>query len=306
VTIIRKDDFGMMPTRIQVIGFVVSLTVLQMAAQVSAQNLFVSVYTNGSSSIDEFTPQGGGSVFASGLNVAFGLTFDSQGNLYAATEGNNTITKITPDGVQSTFASGGLDGPYDLTFYNGDLYESDYGSSYVYQYTMNGSRSAYASATGPTALAFDSSGDFYLVQGANSTIYEFKTNGTYGTIGSGFVGPSALAFDSAGDLFVSDTGHGNIVEITSSGTQSVFASGLDRPWGLAFDSAGDLFEADAGSGNIYEFLNNDGTLSSDPITFASGLGDPLYLAFQPVPEPSFLSILAVGGVAFWAKRRKNR
>jgi hypothetical protein len=74
---------------------------------------------------------------------------------------------------------------------------------------------------------------------------------------------------------------------------------LNNPLGLAFDSAGDLFEADYGSGNIYEY-----TPGGAQTTFASGLSNPAGLAFQPVPEPSALGLLAVGAAAFLVRRHR--
>ena len=46
------------------------------------------------------------STFASGFNNPYGLAFDSAGNLYVADSENNTVDEVTPSGVVSTFASG--------------------------------------------------------------------------------------------------------------------------------------------------------------------------------------------------------
>jgi sugar lactone lactonase YvrE len=43
---------------------------------------------------------------SNGLNSPQGLAFDSAGNLYVANSGNGTIEKFTPDGTGSVFASG--------------------------------------------------------------------------------------------------------------------------------------------------------------------------------------------------------
>jgi len=40
-------------------------------------------------------------------------------------------------------------------------------------------------------------------------------------------------------------------------------------------------------------------------TFASGLSSPFGLAFQPVPEPSVMGLLAVGATALLVRRRKT-
>lgn len=72
----------------------------------SAGNLFASVGgTVGY--IDEWTPSGKISTFASGLDEPFGLAFNSAGNLFEADWGGiSHIYEFTPSGVSSTFASG--------------------------------------------------------------------------------------------------------------------------------------------------------------------------------------------------------
>jgi len=104
----------------------------------------------------------------------------------------------------------------------------------------------------------------------------------------------------AQNLFEADFGSGNIYEFTPGGAQSTFASEL-HPAGLAFNSAGNLFVADYGSGNIYEFTTNGGQS-----TFASGLDGAFGLAFQPVPEPSTWSMLAMGAVGLLGVLRLRR
>jgi hypothetical protein len=91
-------------------------------------------------------------------------------------------------------------------------------------------------------------------------------------------------------LFESDSGSDNIYEFTSGGAKSTFASGL-YPDGLAFDSNDNLFVADYSSGKIYEFAPN-GTRS----TFAPGLNYPVFLAFQPVPEPATICLLGLAAL----------
>jgi sugar lactone lactonase YvrE len=76
--------------------------------------------------------------------------------------------------------------------------------------------------------------------------------------------PYGLAFDSTGNLFVADGANGKIYKVTSDGTRTTFASGFNWPWGLAFDGSGKLFEADYLSGNVYKFTpdGNHSTFAS--------------------------------------------
>src|SRR4026207_68563 len=94
---------------------VVSLATGAVTAQGALNDLFVSINgdgSNGGGSINEYTPTGVQSLFASGLSEPRGMAFDRFGNLFVA---NTTfddpsqtfqasIVKITPGGVQSTFA----------------------------------------------------------------------------------------------------------------------------------------------------------------------------------------------------------
>jgi hypothetical protein len=81
--------------------------------------------------------------------------------------------------------------------------------------------------------------------------------------------------------------------------RSTFASSVGNPIGLAFDSAGNLFESNYSGQKIYEFTPG-GMLS----TFAS-VSTPAFLAFQPVPEPSLLGLLAIGATVLLIRRPKQ-
>ena len=256
-------------------------------SSVQAQNLFVSDV--GSSNVYEFTPGGARSTFASlAGGDASGLAFDSAGDLFVASQGSGNVYKFTPDGTRSTFASG-LPHPVALAFNSaGDLFVGNDIGGQIYEFTPSGSESTFASGLQPSGLAFNRAGDLFEADWISGQIYEFTPDGTRTTFASEEVfydpaiSPFALAFDGAGNLFVGNdvtTSH-YIVEFTPDGAGKTFvSSGLTSACGLAFNSAGELFEADWGSGNIYKFTP-DGTRS----TFASGLVNPVALAFQPAPE----------------------
>jgi len=117
--------------------------------------------SDSSDKIDEFTPGGVESTFASGFSqLGGGLVFNSAGNLFVY--GNwDYILEFTPDGVRSTFASG------LANVYNG--------------------------------MVFDSAGNLFVLEygngmGNNGNILEFTPGGGESTFASGLYAPTALAF----------------------------------------------------------------------------------------------------------------
>jgi hypothetical protein len=77
---------------------------------------------------------------------------------------------------------------------------------------------------------------------------------------------------------------------------------LSYPGGLGFNSAGDLFAAARYGDAITEF-----TPEGAQSTFASGLENPAFLAFQTVSVPddsSTLALLAVAAATLLARRFK--
>lgn len=76
-----------------------------------------NLYVGDTSEIFKYTPGGAGSVFANnGLSDPAGFAFDRAGNLYVANTGNNTIEKFTPGGGGNVFARTGLNAPTGLAF----------------------------------------------------------------------------------------------------------------------------------------------------------------------------------------------
>jgi len=132
---------------------------------VQAQKLFVNGGV-GSHYIDEFTPGGALTTFASTSYSLENMAFNSAGDLFAAVYGGGNIYEYT-NGVavqKGTFASG-LNEPFALAFNSaGDLFVTDLGSGNIYKFTPDGARTTFASgfSDGATSLAFDSAGDLFV------------------------------------------------------------------------------------------------------------------------------------------------
>jgi sugar lactone lactonase YvrE len=269
-----------------------------------AQNLFVS--TSGGY-IVEYTPQGSGSVFASGLGSVWGLTFDTAGNLYAADWTNGKIYEFAPDGTRTTFASG-LNQPSGLAFdSSGNLYAACYGSGVIEEFASDGTMIRSLTANPRVDdLAFDSNGNLYAgidFTGGGHAILKFGVDGTRSNFGASGT-YTGLAFDSAGHLYASDLGASYIWRYDADGTRINFSGYQSSPGGLAFDTAGNLYAESGYLYRIYEYTP-DGT-STIFVASTSPYGQPNDLAFGPsiAPEPSTWALLGLGAAALALYRRR--
>ncbi len=311
----RKLRPGIGLTR-HLIGGVLGLAVISLiCARASAQNLFAVDAVQGNyGNIDEFTPNGVRSVFASGLTSPFAMAFDSGGNLFVADGGNENagsgaVYKFTPAGVRTTFALG-LSNPAGLAFDSaGNLFAAEFGeinglpgTGRIYKFTPNGVRSTFASGLfEPQGLAFDRAGNLFVA--VFGGVYKFTPTGLRTTFASGLTHPFALAFDSGGNLFVADGGDpwdyppvaGAVYKFTPTGLRSTIVS--DMGGGLAIDSTDNLFVGESHReqrtlvGSILKI-----TPSGVRTTFASRIVGAM--AFQRIqtPTPTLVNISARGFV----------
>jgi NHL repeat len=178
--------------------------------------------------------------------------------------------------------------------------------------TFNDSSYAYTGKTGldgPTGIAFDSSGNFWVSDLAR--IMEFSppfSNGmaaslvigqtgfnTYesGTTSALLYRPSSIAFDASGNLWVADTRNNRTLEFaqpfstgmnvsavlgqtsfTATHSCSTSQSSMCSPVGVAFDSTGNLWVTDSLGNRVLEFVP----------PFASGMNAALVIG-----QPDFMS-----------------
>src|SRR5260370_15065796 len=103
-----KSRCGFGLTR-HLIGGVMCLAVISLiCSSASAQNLFAVDAVQGNyGNIDQFTPNGVRSVFASGLTSQFAMAFDSGDTLFVADQenensGSSSVYNFTPRGMQYT------------------------------------------------------------------------------------------------------------------------------------------------------------------------------------------------------------
>ena len=232
-----------------------------------------------------------------------GIAFDSSGDLFIADTTNNVVRKVTPGGVISIFAGNGTAG-----------------------YTGNSGQATSAELSGPTGLAFDSSGDLFIADTGNNVIREVNTSGVISTVAgnhtAGYTGnggpatsaeldaPTAVAFDSVGNLYIADTANNVIRRVIISGVISTLAGNhtsgytgnggqaataeLNGPRGVAFDSAGNVYIADTGN-NVIRQVNLAGVISTVVGNHTAGnTGDGGQATSAELDQPTSVAFDAFG------------
>src|SRR5579863_8712756 len=119
--------------------------------------------------------------------------------------------------------------------------------------SLNYTSSILASASVPTGIAVDPSGDVWVANFSNNTVTELPNNVTFS--GSFFSGPTAIATDKAGNVWVANgggTGTSSVTKILpgapadcSSGCTSFSGAGISSPAGITVDNSGNVWVANA-------------------------------------------------------------
>jgi sugar lactone lactonase YvrE len=163
------------------------------------------------------------STYTSGLNIANGITFDNDNNLYIADGGDDNIIKVDILGNKTIFASGFSyiqNIVFDnIGFPNGYLYVMDDGVT-LYKVDVNGNKTNFITNLNGHyfGMGFDTNNNLYYTS-VDNNIYKIDTNGNTSTFinGSGTLYyPIVLAFDSNGDLLINSNQY--ITKYDSTGT----------------------------------------------------------------------------------------
>jgi sugar lactone lactonase YvrE len=228
-----------------------------------------------------------------------GLAFGPNGNLYAAhvinSSSNGSVYEVSPAGVVSTFASA-LSGPTGLAFdSSGNLYVGEGQGNDVRKITPNGVASIFATGiSGATGLAFDSSGNLYVASQFGGYVDKITPGGVVSTFATGFASPVGVAFDSSGNLYVANNTGGSISKVTPGSVISTFATGLNSPSYPAFDSSGNLYVTEYYSGNLMKVGPGGGT----PTLFASGFTGGEAIVIVPSSTTTTLTSDHPGGSVY--------
>jgi uncharacterized protein (TIGR03437 family) len=310
--------------KIRGLSFAVCLGLLCLSAAHGQQYTIQTLTGNGSAGFGG----DGGAPAAAQLSSPNEVTLDSKGNIYIADTGNHrvrmisggTITTIagngtagyTGDGAAATAAE--LFSPSGLAFdSSGNLYIADTGNNVIRKITgttistvagNHGQTAGNAGDNGlatsavlnaPTAVVFDTAGNYYIADNGNSVIRRVDTTGiittyvggsggTSGTSGS-LDHPNGLWFDAGGALLIADSNHARVAKYVApklsnfagnltagfkgDGGPAISAQ-LNKPVGLVIDAAGNVYVADTNNSRIRKIFA-DGT-----ITTIAGIGGSNY------------------------------
>jgi sugar lactone lactonase YvrE len=223
-----------------------------------------NLYISDAFRIRKVTPDGTLSTVTSSLSSAAGLAIDGNDRLYVADQGAHRVRRVNADGSVTTVAGNGTRG-----------------------YAGDGGAASAAMLNGPTALAFDLSGNLYIADAGNfavrmisgTTIQSIAGTGTSGFApdaqaakGSPIGTPGAVAVDGAGTICFTENGRvrsidasGNLATLAGGGGiraaegQAATRVGLGTPQGLAFAPSGQMVFADT-AGEMVRALGADGAL----------------------------------------------
>ncbi len=185
---------------------------------------------------------------AASFNYPYGITVDSNGNVYVADTGNHLIRKISPTGIVTTLAGT------------------------VLTCGANDGTGTAAKFCNPQGLAVDTNGDLFVGDTTNGTIRKISSAGAVTTLagtatiigsadGTGsaasFNFPMGISVDTTGNLYVADSFNNSIRKVTSLGGVTTLAgvspgangtgpaASFSYPSGVAVDTSGNVYVADS-------------------------------------------------------------
>ena len=227
------------------------------------------------------------------FNTPADIAIDSQGNAWVLSGSSNSsnVSILNTNGITATFPQSGvalahlaLD-PFD------DPWLANNASSNVLELTNSGGHASSnpfsgAGIQGPGALAFDGSGNVWVLDNG-PTVSKLSANGAaISPAGYGTGGPSvasALALDPSGNVWIANSSGDSVSVLSSSGAplpgSPYSGGGISGPFALAIDSTGGAWVANR-TGSSLSRLAFDGSPIAGSPYFGAGLSAPIDIALD--------------------------
>ncbi|MCQ6958253.1 DUF2341 domain-containing protein [Mucilaginibacter aquariorum] len=135
-------------------------------------------------------------------------------------------------------------------------------------------------SSGPSNIAVDAAGNFYVANYNNGTISKYNAAGTslgnYGTGAPALSSPIAMVFDSFGNGYVVNSTGGTVYKYNSAGVyQSTILSGLSNPTGITIDASNNLYISTINDNFIRKYSTAGGAAL---LTITTNVSDPTGVA----------------------------
>lgn len=191
------------------------------------------IYVAANSSVQIFPERGGNSKplgeITDGIDGAYGLCVDGNGNLYVANQDNNTVTKYARGSTSATTVySQGLARPlYPIVDAQDDLFVGNANNGTVVEY-LAGSTDSHAVLQTPgyeaDGMDFDGQGNLYVAYRttySQGSIEKFAPGSTQGqVIGMALNSPQGVQISSAGTILTVETAGTNRIDVFPPGYTS--------------------------------------------------------------------------------------
>jgi hypothetical protein len=192
-----------------------------------------------------------------------GLSFDAEGNLYAADRAKKVILKIKPTGASTVFAARCDGAPFVAperiaAAPGGVFYVTDAGASRACRIDSQGRASVFArDLRGPTGIAAAADGRFVFVGDRARKIWKLSADGKSRAVFATLAGagdPAGMAIDEKGNLYIARDGGGAVTVLSAEGKLlDRYATAAPRVTDVAFggEDLQTLYASEASTGSVY-------------------------------------------------------
>jgi len=218
------------------------------------------------------------------------IAIDAAGNAYVPTNSTSSyVTKLSPQGaVLDVSATGGSGFDSIAIAPSGNVYVAATASNAVYEFTsslgaVTGSPLNSPTMTAPTSVVADSSGSFYVTDGAGSLIRKFNSAGTFSAsiTNNCLAGVSQIGLDAIGYLWAISYSNSDGCRVSNPGGSSTFDLGESvlEPGNMAIDSNGNGW-APLRSANQLAGVTPSGSGALYAGSAVGGMASPTWIAID--------------------------